>query len=250
MAALVAGTLWFTPEGCTMASTGEGAERVTTPVFFPNATGVTYDNGVRAVVDRTGGVFAVEGQEFAYAGGYVVGPDSELGRQWQEQCPGADLRDGAVINDVPATPALTEAPAVPTEAGPTAPASDEELGYYAVPAFPWDPADGRGDALLEGTVTFTDEGCPVVESEQDEQSRVTGLIFPNAEGYRDPRDEDVQGIYSSFPNGSDGAMAFAGAAISYRGREAGAGDARWTAVCADAPVDAVFYVEDAPFPVD
>jgi len=98
MDALVSGTLWFTAEGCTLLSSGKGRDRVTQAVFFPNATGVTYDNGVRAVVDPDGSVFAVEGQEFAYGGGFGVRADSDLGKQWLDQCPGTDVREGAMNN--------------------------------------------------------------------------------------------------------------------------------------------------------
>ena len=93
MDAAVAGTLWFTAEGCTLMGNAEGGKEVTRAVFFPDATGVTYDNGVRAVVDSTGDVFAVEGQSFSYGGGFVVTPDSALGRRWADQCPGAELRE-------------------------------------------------------------------------------------------------------------------------------------------------------------
>lgn len=249
MEARVGGTLWFTTEGCTLVSNGEGADRVTGAVFFPNATGVTYDNGVRAVVDGNGRVFAVEGQEFAYSGGYVVEPDSDLGQEWLAQCPDTDLREGAVVNDEPDRPPLTEAAPAPDEPGPTAPTSDEELGYYKVPTFEWDPADGGEEALIEGPVTFTDEGCPIIESQADDQPVVTGLIFPNAEGYRNPHDEDVPMIYSSFPNGTSGMMAMEGEMLSYGGGGGPADDERWTSVCGESSIDAVFYVQDAPFPL-
>lgn len=250
MEARVGGTLWFTPEGCTLVSTGEGRDRITGAVFFPNATGVTYDNGVRAVVDGDGKVFAIEGKEFAYSGGYVVEPDSDLGQKWLAQCPGTDLREGAVVNDEAAEQPLTQAPAAPSEAGPTAPTTDEEIGWYEVPSFEWDPAEGGEEALIEGTVTFTEEGCPVIEAKPGGNNVVTGLIFPNAEGLQSPRDGDVSMVYSTFPNGNTGMVAMEGEDISYGGGSGPGDDELWTSVCSESPVDGVFYVKDAPFPLE
>lgn len=249
MEALVGGTLWFTPEGCTLVSNGQGRDRFTGAVFFPNATGVTFSNGVRAVLDADGNVFAVEGQKFAYSGGHVVEPDSDLGRQWLSQCPDTDLREGAVINDEAADQPLNQAPAAPSEAGPTAPSTDEELGWYEVPTFQWDPAEGGDGALIEGRVTFTEEGCPVIESKTEGALVVTGLIFPNAEARQDPQDGNVRMVYSSFPNGTTGMVAMEGEDISYGGGSGPGYDQLWTSVCSESPVDAVFYVQDAPFPL-
>ena len=165
MDALVSGTLWFTADGCTLLSNGEGPDRVTQAVFFPNATGVTYDNGVRAVVDADGSVFAVEGQEFAYGGGFGVSAESDLGKQWLAQCPGTEVREGAVINDEPASPPSTVSPPLPAQPGPTAPSTAGELGYFPVPTYEWKP-DAGGPDFVTGTVTFADGRCPVMTTSQ------------------------------------------------------------------------------------
>lgn len=246
MDAAVSGTLWFTPDGCTLLGTGEGDQQTAQAVIFPNATGVTYDNGVRAVVDADGDVYAVEGQSFSYAGGYVVTPDTDTGRRWLEQCPTANLRDGALVNDHPATPELTSAPEAPAVAGPTAPTSDEELGFFTVPTFTWDPADGGKDETTKGTLTLTSTGCPVL---LDSGGSTIGLVFPNAEAFDDPRTADGPSIYSSFPNGTSGMMATHGELLALLGEAAEPTDPIWTAPCSAADVDMVFYVYDAPFPI-
>ncbi len=243
MDALVVGTLWFTEDGCTLMSNGEGADRVTQAVIFPNATGVTYDNGVRAVVDGNGDVFAVEGQEFSYGGGYVVEPATELGRQWLDRCPGTDLREGALVTDDPASGPLTQAPPAPSEPGPTVPTTDEELGWYDVPTFEWDPEEGGDGAEVAGTVRFTDEGCPVLEQETTDGTQRVGLILPNAEGH----DDGTRRVYSWLPDGSGGGvMAEDGEPFSASGGYLPAPHAIWTGACPDSPVDSVAMVYDTP----
>lgn len=250
MDALVGGTLWFTEDGCTLMSQGDGSDRVTQAVIFPNATGITYDNGVRAVVDGNGDVFAVEGQEFSYGGGYVVEPDTELGRTWLAQCPDATPRGGAVINDHPASGPLTEAPAPPDEPGPTAPTTDEELGFYEVPTFEWDPAEGGDAAEVTGTVRFTDEGCPVLEQETEDGTQLVGLVLPNAQGHDGSSGiapDGIRRVYSWLPGGAGGGvMVEDGEPFSSGGGYHDATHPTWTAVCRDSPVDSVAFVYDVP----
>lgn len=248
MEANISGILSFTPEGCTLMSLVEGESRHTQAVFFPNATGVTFDNGTRAVVDRHGDVFAIEGRAFAYAGGFVLAADSEMGRDWAAQCPGPGVRGGAVVNDEPATERVTTSPAGPDQALPTALPSDHELGYYAVPTFAWDPEQNRDTSRIEGRVNFTDEGCPVVDLGELESS--VGLIFPNAEGHRSPQNPGRSTVQGSFPNGTSGTMAINGEKVSLGGGYRQADDERWTSVCRDAPVERTFQVFDPGFPVD
>ena len=246
MDALVSGTLWFTPEGCTLLSNGEGRERVTQAVFFPNATGVTYDNGVRAVVDPDGSVFAVEGQEFAYGGGFVVSADSDLGKQWLAQCPGTEVREGAVINDEPTSLPSTVSPPLPARPGPTAPSTAGELGYFPVPTYEWKP-DAGGPDFVTGTVTLADGQCPVMTTSQggDTEQRV-GLVFPNAEGFQHGQQAPRPVIYSSLPNGSSGLMVEDEQLTGFHGRAASSNDSSWADLCAKVPVGSVFYVQDFP----
>jgi hypothetical protein len=246
MDAAVSGTLWFTNEGCPLLSTRDGDQRVTRAVIFPNATGVIYDNGVRAVVDADGDVYAVEGQSFSYAGGYGVRPKTEAGKRWLAQCPTANLREGALVNDHPATPKLTHAPEAPSETGPTAPTTDEELGFFAVPTFTWDPATGGKEETTQGTMTLTAAGCPTL---RERDGATIGLVFPNAEGFDDPNTPDGPNVYSSFPNGTSGLMATHGQFLALQGGTAPRTDPTWTAACASTSVESVFYVYDAPFPV-
>jgi hypothetical protein len=246
MDAAVSGTLWFTPEGCTLLGNGEGDQQTAQAVIFPNATGVTYDNGVRAVVNADGDVYAVEGQPFSYAGGYGVTPETDTGRRWLEQCPTANLREGALVNDHPATPELARAPEAPSGAGPTAPTPDKELGFFTVPTFTWDPADGGKDGTATGTLTLTSTGCPVL---LDRAGSTIGLVFPNAEAFDDPNTPDGPSIYSSFPNGTSGMMATDGERLSLQGEAAEPTDPVWASPCSAADVDTVFYVHDAPFPI-
>jgi hypothetical protein len=44
-------------------------------------------------------------------------------------------------------------------------------------------------------------------------------------------------------------MAMEGEVLSYGGGGGRADDERWTSVCGESSVDAVFYVQDAPFPL-
>ena len=245
MAGQISGTLWFTPDGCTLLSTGEGADRVTRAVFFPNATGVTFGNGVRAVVESDGGVFAIEGQEFAYGGGFVVTEQSDLGKQWLAQCPGTEVREGAVINDEPASPRLSASPPRPAQPGPTAPSTAEELGYFPVPTYEWKPGGAAAD-FVTGMVTFAGGRCPVMTTTKGGHEQRTGLVFPNAEGFRHPQQAPRPVIYSSLPTGTSGSMVEDDQLTGFHGRTASPNDDSWTALCAKVPVDSVFYVQDFP----
>lgn len=113
--ALVSGTLWVTQDGCTLVESGAR----TYPVVFPDAVGVAYVNGARAVVDGQGRVYAVSGQSFEYAGGFAP-PGSTVARAWQEQC-GDPGEETAYVNDRAAGERQRSAPATPTREGPTAP---------------------------------------------------------------------------------------------------------------------------------
>lgn len=245
MAARVSGTLWFTPEGCTLLSNGQGRDQVTRPVFFPNATGVTYDNGVRAVVDPDGGVFAVEGLEFAYGGGFVVSAESDLGKQWLAQCPGTEVREGAVVNDHPESPPSTVAPPAPAHPGPTAPSTAEELGYFPVPTYEW-KADGDSAGFVTGTVSFVGGRCPVMTTSTGAHEQRVGLVFPNAEGYQHDQRAPRPVIYSSLPSGTSGSMVEDEQLTGVHGRTASRNGSSWVALCATVPVDSVFYVQDFP----
>lgn len=118
MDALVSGTLAGSPPTGTLLSNGEGPDRVTQAVFFPNATGVTYENGVQAVVDADGvrcrrsGVLLWRGLPEG------VSAESDLGKQWLAQCPGTEVREGAVINDEPSSPPLNGLATAARTAGP------------------------------------------------------------------------------------------------------------------------------------
>ena len=245
----VSGTLWFTAGGCTLLSNGEGPDRVTQPVSFPNATGVRFDNGVRAVVDADGGVFAVEGQEFAYSGGFVVGAKSDLGKQWLAQCPETEFREGAIINAEPASPPATVSPPLPAQPGPTAPSTAAELGYFPVPSFEWNPADGVGSDFVFGMVRFAAGRCPVMTTSQGADEQRVGLVFPNAEGFQQRQPAPRPVIYSSFPKGSRGLMVEDEQVRGFHGRAALSADSRWAALCAKTPVDSAFYVQDDPIPL-
>jgi len=245
MDALVSGRLWFTVDGCTLLSSGDGADLVTRAVYFPDATGVTYDNGVRAVVGADGGVFAVEGQEFAYGGGFVVNPESDLGKQWLDQCPGTEVREGAVINDEPASPPSTVAPPLPARPGPTAPTTAGELGYFPVPSYEWKP-DAGGPDFVTGTVTMADGRCPVMTTSAGDHERAVGLVLPDAEGFQHPQQAPRAVIYSTSPSGTSGLMVEDGQLTGFHGRTASSDDSAWAAVCARVPVDSVFYVQDFP----
>ena len=245
MDALVSGTLWFTADGCTLLSNGEGPDRVTQAVFFPNATGVTYENGVRAVVDADGSVFAVEGQEFSYGGGFGVSAESDLGKQWLAQCPGTEVREGAVINDEPSSPPSTVSPPLPAQPGPTAPSTAGELGYFPVPTYEWKP-DAGGPDFVRGTVTFVDGRCPVLATSQGDDEQLVGLLFPNAEGFQHAQQAPRPVIYSTLPNGNSGLMVEDEQLTGVHGRTGSSNDSAWAALCTKVPVDSVFYVQDFP----
>lgn len=236
--ALVAGALAFTDAGCPMLIFGESA----TPLLLPNATGVTYDNGVRGVVDGQGRVYATEGQTMEYGGGWQEPMTGQLAEAWQELCGDTPARDLVYVNDVAAFEPLTEAPEPPGDL-PTVPTSREEAGWFDVPTYAWDPEGPREDAQIEGVVEFTDEGCPYVETDGSR----TGLVFPHAEGFDPPEGEGERGVYVMFGDGASAVMALEGEPVSWGGGGTGADDERWTAVCAQSPVDDVFIVQDSPF---
>lgn len=243
--ALVSGRLAFTPDGCTLMYGArprdrEDASETGEPVLFPNAVGIRFANGVRAVADEaTGEVFAVEGQPFEYGGGWGSPTES-----WTEQCGPYEHGEVATINDEPAAEPFDGEPPVPDPAPPTRVASAEERGWYAVPTFEWDPAEGGDSALLVGTVTMTDDGCAVI----DDGAASTGLVIPNAAGLRGAQaGDDGPIIYASFPDGSQTAMASDGLEGSYGGGEVGEGSehwASWAQLCPSSPVDALWLVQD------
>lgn len=233
--ALVSGRLSLTDDGCTLLVSGDDQA---SPVLFPNAEGIRFDNGVRAVVEAgSGEVYAVEGQEFSYSGGW-----SRPGEQWTEPC-GAYLPDDiAWVNDEPAQPALTAAPEPLTGNLPTTIASLEERGWYAVPTFSWDPADGGDSALLTGTVTMTDDGCAVIATSDG----TTGLVIPNAWGSRTVPGYAPNAIYSWFPQ-SSGVMAEDGMDVAFGGSGTdltGEVGEQWQQLCPSSPVDGLFLVQD------
>ena len=236
MDALVSGRLGFTPEGCPLIYQ-QGQPESAQPVVFPDAVGVRLANGVRAVVhEETGRVFAVEGQEFSYGGGWV--PD---GGVWTGRCGSWD-GEVAWINDEPDGDPLTEDPAPPEEPAPTRVATDEERGLYAVPTFEWDPAQGGDGALLEGTVTMTADGCATVRQE----GRAIGIVLPNATGMKGDWPGGAA-IMAGFPDGSETVMAHEGLEVSYGGGfvDAAAGDDwGWGRLCPGSPVDELFLVQD------
>lgn len=233
--ALVAGALAFTDEGCPLLVSGESS----TALFLPNATGVTYDNGVRGVVDGRGRVYATEGQTMEYAGGWQEPMTGEFAGAWESLCGDTPARDAAYVNDVAVHEALTEVPEPPATDLPTAPSTAEELGWFDVPTYEFDPESPRQEALIEGTVEFTDEGCPYVETDGVR----TGLVFPNAEGFDNPDADDLLRVYAHFDDGTSGVMAEEGQPISWGG--GGAPDEEmWTPVCPESPVDSVFIVQD------
>lgn len=239
MQALVGGRLWFTEQDCPIMADADGPSARATAVLWPNATGVRYHNGLRAVVDGQGRVYAVEGQEFSYAGGWSEPASDQVQTVWDQLCDVTPLRDVAIINDVAGLPPLTEAPVPPSRPGPTAPSTAEELGFYPVPTFEWDPEQGSDSSLIEGTLAFTDEGCPVIETESDGQTTVTGLVIANAEGFRDPADGTTI-VYVKNPDGS-GIGLFEGDEVTLGGVNHEATDPRWTDICVQSPVDQVFY---------
>lgn len=236
-AALVTGALAFTDAGCPMLLFGESA----TPLLLPNATGVTYDNGVRGVVDADGRVYATEGQTLEYAGGWQEPMTGEFAAAWEGLCGDTPARDLVYVQDVAALEPLTQAPEPPGDL-PTVPTSREEAGWFDVPTFDFDVNGPREEALIQGVVQFTDEGCPFVETDGVR----TGLVFPNAEGFQAPDTDEPRMVYSVFGDGSSAAMAVEGEPVSWGGGGGAAEDERWTSVCSTA-VDGVFIVQDTPF---
>ncbi|WP_109472597.1 hypothetical protein [Ornithinimicrobium cavernae] len=239
--ALVAGSLAFTDAGCPLLVFGESA----TALFLPNATGVTYDNGVRGVVDARGRVYATEGQTMEYAGGWQEPMTGEFAASWEALCGATPARDAAYVNDVAAHEPLTEAPPLPAADQPTAPTTREEAGWFDVPTFAfggeaWPTSE---EALFEGTVEFTEEGCPVA----DGPSGRTGLVFPNAEGFDNPDAEEPRMVYAYFEGGTSGVIAIEGEPGSWGGGYREPDHEFWTGVCQGEPVDRVFIVQDSPF---
>lgn len=235
MDALITGRLGFTEAGCTLIYQ-PGDPGSVRPVVFPDAVGVSFSNGVRAVVhERTGRVFAVEGQEFSYGGGWVP-----AGRTWTQGC-GQWRADVAWINDDPADGPLTGDPAPPEQPAPTRLATEAEMGWYDVPTFAWDPAQGGDAALLEGTVSMTADGCAVVEVEDRQQT--VGLVLPDAQGMRQ---DSRPMIFSTFPGGGQTMMAQEGLTVSYGGgfTQTAEFTTQWQRLCPRSPVDALFLVQD------
>lgn len=233
MDALVSGRLAFTDDGCTLFFSEEFPES-TGPVMFPNAVGVRFSNGVRAVMEESSGkVYAIEGQEFSYGGGWT--PQTE---SWTEQCGDYSPDDVALINDLPAFTMPVSDPEPYAGAIPTSIPTLEDRGWYDVPTFEWDPAEGGDGALLEGTITMTDDGCATIEQD----GHVIGLIFPNAMGKIDEGYAGGRAIFSRFPE-SFGVMAEDGMEVSLGG---GGGDSsgQWAQLCPNSPVDTLFLVQD------
>lgn len=237
MQALISGRIALTDDGCTLMVPVEG-DGPAQAVIFPNAEGVRFGNGVRAVVESgSGKVYATEGQTFSYAGGFVPEPNG-----WTSLCGSFAPDDVGLVNDLPAFPVPTADPDPYDGTLPTEIPSLAERGWYAVPTFEWDPADGGDAALLEGTVSMTDDGCATVESADG----VVGLVLPNAWGKHPEGDAGGVAIYSWFPD-SSGLMAEEGLRVSYGGgfteltSEFGE---QWQTLCPDSPVDALFVVQD------
>src|SRR5690606_1848816 len=146
------------------------------------------------------------------------------------------------VNDVAAHEALSEVPPLPADDLPTAPSTAEELGWFEVPTFSFDADGPRQDALIEGVVELTDDGCLYVETD----GQRTGLVFPNAEGFDNPDTDEPRMVYAYFGDGSSGVMAVEGEQVSWGGGAGAPDDERWTSVCST-PVDSVFIVQDTPF---
>lgn len=90
-AAVVGGDLVFDDEGCTFLD-----EAMTMGVVFPTAIGVTQEDGTRYVVhERTGEIFAAEGDTLTYGGGY-----SMMMSSWSEVCSSIPTQV-ATVHDVP-----------------------------------------------------------------------------------------------------------------------------------------------------
>ncbi|MDO5501608.1 MAG: hypothetical protein Q4G67_00410 [Actinomycetia bacterium] len=244
MAALLSGRLAITPEGCTLLVPLEGGG-LPQPVVFPNAVGVQYSNGVRAVVQQsTLDVYAVEGQEFSYGGGAVP-----AGESWTGHCGDYELDDVNVINDVPATPALTESPEPYEGELPDRIPSEEERGWYAVPTFEWDPEQAGDGLVIAGPVTMTSDGCATVVGAEAAEPLVTGLVFPNAQGTRSPTyaPDGTSAILSWFPE-SMSVMAADDMEVRFERvvqvETSSALAMQWESLCPNSPVDALVQVYD------
>ncbi|QFG68168.1 hypothetical protein [Ornithinimicrobium pratense] len=235
MDAGVTGHLGFTDEGCTMLYQ-PGQEDKALPLVFPNATGIRYSNGARAVIDEHGDLYGVEGQPLSYAGGWVDPNES-----WTATCGAYDGPEVVMVNDEPAHgPSATE-PAPPDAAVPTRLPTAADLGWYDVPTFVWDPEQGGDAALLEGRVTFTDDGCAVINHDGVR----TGLVLPNARGHRGDH-QGGAGIYATFPE-VEIMIAEPGADAAYGGgSRANSGELadEWARLCPGSPVDNLFQVYD------
>ena len=115
-----------------------------------------------------------------------------------------------------------------------------------MPTYEWKP-DAGGPDFITGTVTFAGGRCPVTTTSQggDHEQRV-GLVFPNAEGFQHAQQAPRPVIYSTLPNGNSGLMVEDEQLTGFRGRTASSSESSWAALCADLPVDSVFYVQDFP----
>ncbi|GAA4519387.1 hypothetical protein GCM10023160_03110 [Brachybacterium paraconglomeratum] len=90
-AAVVSGDLVIDDEGCTFLGAA-----ITVGVLFPTAIGVTREDGTRYVVhDRTGEVFAAEGDTVMYSGSY-----STTVSAWNDACSSTPT-EVATVHDAP-----------------------------------------------------------------------------------------------------------------------------------------------------
>ncbi|MFJ3312873.1 hypothetical protein ACIPJU_08695 [Micrococcus endophyticus] len=90
-AALVSGDLVIDDHGCTFLD-----DAMTLGVVFPTAIGVTQEDGTRYIVhERTGEVFAAEGETLTYGGGYAT-----MVGAWSEVCSSTPT-EVATVQDVP-----------------------------------------------------------------------------------------------------------------------------------------------------
>lgn len=86
-AAIIGGRLVIDDEGCTFLD-----EAMTLGVVFPNAIGVTLEDGTRYVVhERTGEVFVAEGDPADYGGGYAT-----MTSAWSDVCSSTPTEVGMV----------------------------------------------------------------------------------------------------------------------------------------------------------
>ena len=90
-AAVVGGYLVFDDEGCTFLD-----EAMTMGVVFPTAIGVTQKDDTRYIVhERTGEVFAAEGDTLTYGGGYTT-----MVSAWDQVCSSTPTQV-STVHDVP-----------------------------------------------------------------------------------------------------------------------------------------------------